>query len=262
MIPSIFVGHGAPTIIYDNNEYTNRLKNYFIENRKPKSILIISAHYENEEIILGASEEFSLIYDFYGFPRELYEETLQVKGDKSLAYKAQKLLMENPLTSALKINIDFNRGLDHGSWSILKLIDPEGTIPVVQMSINSNLPGKTQFDIGRSLAALKDEDVLIIGSGGMVHNLRVINFYSDINESISPWAADFHKYITEALNKYDIEKVVNYKEAPYGNMAVPTPDHYIPLIILMGTGYTNKNSEVSTSYFQFSNLSLDLIKFH
>lgn len=262
MIPSIFLGHGAPTLIHENNEYTKSIKDYFKNHKMPKSILIISAHYESHMQEIGVMDNFTTIYDFYGFPRELYEEKIKAKGDKLLALRVKGLLEGILKPNGVNLSINNNRGLDHGSWSLLKLMDPEGSIPVVQMSINRNLSMEEQFNIGEALEPLKDEDVLIIGSGGIVHNLYFTEMNSGINEDISPWAEEFHKSVINNLEKFNIEGVLNYKEAPYGNKGVPTPEHYIPLVILMGTASTTKRCDIVKSYFQFANLSLNLIEFH
>ncbi|MEW8956005.1 class III extradiol ring-cleavage dioxygenase [Clostridium sp.] len=262
MMPSIFLGHGAPTLIHENNDYTKSIRDYFKDHKKPKSILVISAHYESDVQEIGVMDNFTTIYDFYGFPRALYEEKVTAKGDKLLGLRVKNLLNHELSEKNIKVDINNNRGLDHGSWSVLKLLDPEGSIPVVQMSINRNLPMEEQFNIGKALEPLKHEDVLIIGSGGIIHNLYLTDMSYDINENISPWAKEFHDYVMNSLDNFNIDGILNYKEAPYGNKGVPTPEHYLPLVILMGTSYRTKKCEILKSYIQFSNLSLDFIEFH
>ncbi|MFD2880692.1 DODA-type extradiol aromatic ring-opening family dioxygenase [Paenibacillus rhizoplanae] len=129
---------------------------------------------------------------------------------------------------------DEQRGLDHGAWAVLKLLYPEADIPVVAMSVNRDLPNAQQYEIGKSLAALREQDVLIIGSGGTVHNLRRLNWNSD---EVNGWAEQFDRWIQEKVEAWDTEALFQYEElAPYAEMAVPTSEHFIPLFIAMGAG--------------------------
>ncbi|HWQ88854.1 MAG TPA: class III extradiol ring-cleavage dioxygenase, partial [Desulfitobacteriaceae bacterium] len=168
MMQSIFVGHGAPTIIWEENEFTDYVKSYSKLISKPKGIIVFSAHWESPVQLIGSLQNYDMIYDFYGFPKELYKVTYPAKGDVRLAQEIQDALGDKQIPS----NFDSHRGLDHGAWTILKLLYPEANIPVVTMSVNPELNPEEQFKIGAGLSILKEKDYLIICSGGIVHNLR------------------------------------------------------------------------------------------
>lgn len=256
MNQSIFVAHGAPTLVFENNQYTKYLKQYAKTINKPKAIVIFSAHWESGTQLIGAMKPYDMIYDFYGFPKELYEVNYLASSDTILAKKIQSILKQNNIDSKL----DFSRGIDHGSWSVLKLMFPNIDIPVITMSVNPNLSNKSQYEIGKALAPLKDEDILIIASGGIVHNLGMVDFYKE--NSIDSWALDFSNWIKKTIEKWDTDKLFKYESlAANASLAVPRNEHFIPLLIAMGAGDYSKDGKSLISTFQYSNLALDLFRF-
>ena len=256
LIPSLFIGHGAPTIIYDNNEYTDFLKSYSKTISKPKAIVIFSAHYESNIQLIGTSTPYEMIYDFYGFPKDLYSIKYQVSSNDSLAMRVKTLLKESNIESKL----DPNRGIDHGAWTVLKLMYPNCDIPVITMSVNTMLSNQGQYNIGKALECLRNEDVLIICSGGIVHNLSKVSFDS---EDVDPWANKFNEWIKDKISKWDLNQVLDYENnAPFAKLAVPRNEHFLELLIAMGTEQSNKKPALLKSMYQYGNLSLDFWQFN
>lgn len=256
MVPSLFLGHGAPNIIYDNNEYTNFLKGYGKALKKPKAVVIFSAHYEAPIQRIGAAEHYDMIYDFYGFPRELYTIKYNAASDLNLANKVSSLLAKNNISNKL----DYERGIDHGAWTMLKLIFPEIDIPVVTMSVNIDLSNEEQYNIGKSLEALRQDDVLIIGSGGIVHNLGLVDFGA--GNEVHTWASEFNKWIEKKVLSWDLPSMLNYEKlAPNTSLAVPRNEHFVPLLLAMGACDSTRSAKLLKRIYQYGNLSLDFWEF-
>jgi 4,5-DOPA dioxygenase extradiol len=256
MLPSLFIAHGAPTIVIEDNEYTKFLKNYSAGIKRPKAIIVFSAHWEASVQLIGGSPSYEMIYDFFGFPRELYSITYDSASDIPTAQAIQKLLSENNVPS----KIDESRGIDHGAWTILKLMYPDTDIPIITMSVNTKLMPEEQYEIGKSLSKLKEEDYLIICSGGIVHNFSKVRFNG--SENVDGWAADFNNWIMEKIYKWDMEELFNYEKlAPNAKLAVPRNEHFINLLIALGTGNNKKKANLLKSVYQFGNLSLDFWEF-
>ncbi|MCA0756304.1 dioxygenase [Paenibacillus sp. N4] len=255
MIPSYFFAHGAPSIVLENNEYTAFMKNFAAQTPKPKAIVLFSAHWEQEEQTISAVDSYGTIYDFSGFQPELYTITYPAKGERSISGQIQALFTKHGITSSM----DNERGLDHGAWAVLKLLYPDADIPVVALSVNRHLTNGQQYEIGKALAELREQDVLIIGSGGTVHNLRKLNWQG---EGVDEWALAFDNWLQSKLEAWDAEALFRYRElAPHAAEAVPTNEHFIPLLLAMGTGDRNRQAELLHRSYQFGNLSLSCWEF-
>lgn len=249
MMPSLFTAHGSPDIVLHDDSYTGFLKGLADKIDRPKAIVIFTAHWENRIQTIGGAEDYNLIYDFGGFSKELYEVKYNVKGNPELAVKIKEIFKGNGIES----RVDEKRGLDHGAWSVLKLMYPDGKIPVVHMSVNPFLSNKEQYDIGKALQKLKNEGVLIIGSGGTVHNLLALNFYSKKDEK---WAVEFDDFIKDRLENWDTDLLFKYESlAPNAKKAVPRNEHFVPLLIAMGAGDSLKSSSLLYRDYQFGSLS-------
>ncbi|WP_339251077.1 class III extradiol ring-cleavage dioxygenase [Paenibacillus sp. FSL P2-0136] len=256
MMPSYFFAHGAPSIVLEDNTYTKLLKEFKDHMPKPKAIVLFSAHWEEPVQSVGAAATYDTIYDFGGFQDELYQMTYPAKSDRALADQIQNLFTAHGIESVR----NETRGLDHGAWAVLKLLYPEADIPVVAMSVNRDLPNAQQYEIGKALAALREQDVLIIASGGTVHNLRRLNWNSD---EVNGWAEQFDRWIQEKVEAWDTEALFQYDElAPYAEMAVPTSEHFIPLFIAMGAGDPGRNAQLLHRSYQYGNLSLSCWQFN
>ncbi|MBO9598002.1 MAG: dioxygenase [Cohnella sp.] len=256
MMPSYFFAHGAPSLVLEDNEYTRMLKHFHSNTPRPKAIVLFSAHWENPVQNIGAAETYETIYDFGGFQDELYRMKYPAKSDRELSEQVQSLFADHGIPSVR----NENRGLDHGAWAVLKLLYPDADIPVVSLSVNTHLSNKEQYQIGKALAALRERDVLIIGSGGTVHNLRRLNWRS---AGIDAWAEQFDNWIQDKLESWDTETLFQYRElAPFAQEAVPTSEHFIPLLLAMGAGDANRQAKLLHRSYQYGNLSLSCWQFN
>ncbi|HKW26089.1 MAG TPA: 4,5-DOPA dioxygenase extradiol [Terriglobales bacterium] len=229
-MPALFVGHGNPMNALLVNPYTQRWAALGSTLPRPKAILSISAHWFVEGAAVTVSTAPKTIHDFGGFPRELYQVNYPAPGDPDLAARVQKLLAPLPVSS------DERWGLDHGTWSVLCHIYPHSDIPVVQLSIDETQPPSFHYQIGKRLAQLREEGVLILGSGNLVHNLHAYAWGRHAQEPYD-WATFFEKRVRELLLAGDHKPLIEY-EARLGReaeLAVPTPDHYLPLLYIAGT---------------------------
>lgn len=242
MISSIFVCHGGPTLIVEKNEYTDFLKDLG-KKFTPKAVVIFTAHWESEIATISSKDgTYDMIYDFSGFPKELYSIRYPAKGSVEIASKLQDMLSNKGIESKL----DQNRGLDHGAWDVLYLMYPKADIPVVQVSVNPILAMEKQYEIGRAIKELGKEDILVIGSGSTVHNLATVDWNS---EKAEEWAVEFDSWFIEKIENNDKEALFNYRQlAPYAKRAVPREEHIVPLFIAMGSGNIEKPKLLHQSY--------------
>lgn len=244
---TLYISHGSPMLSVDDSLPARHfLKSWKekIYSMKPNSILVISGHWETDEPSITASDRCDTIHDFYGFPDRLYKLKYPAPGAPDLAKRAQELL----LNSGFKhVNLDKKRGLDHGAWVPLMLMYPEADIPVCQLSVQLHKDAKYHYNIGQALAPLKEDGVLIMGSGSATHNLRDLDFDA---EGVTPWAAEFDKWLEESLTNGRYEDVNNYeKKAPHAKRAHPWPDHFYPLHVAMGAaGETSKAELIHRSW--------------
>jgi len=229
-MPSIFFGHGNPMIALQQNIYSTRWEAIAASLPRPKAILCISAHWYIQRAAVTISTAPRTIHDFGGFPPALYEVQYPAPGDAALAARVQRILAPLPVAS------DESWGLDHGTWSVLCHAYPQADIPVVQLSIDATQPSEFHFDIGRRLAPLREEGILIMGSGNLVHNLRS---YAWGEEDAVPydWALSFEHRVKDLLLASETAPLLDYqhKLGREALLAVPTPEHYLPLLYVIGT---------------------------
>jgi 4,5-DOPA dioxygenase extradiol len=212
------------------NPYTKKWAALGNTIQRPKTILSISAHWYIQDAAVTISTAPRTIHDFGGFPRELYQVQYPAPGDPELAARVQKLL------APLPVRFDQRWGLDHGTWSVLCHIYPTADIPVVQLSIDETRAPSFHHDIGQRLAPLREEGVLIFGSGNVVHNLHAYAWGRHVQEPYD-WALSFEKRVRELLLAGEHKPLVNYENqlGREAELAVPTPDHYLPLLYIAGT---------------------------
>lgn len=218
------------------------LKKFGEAHRDARAIVIVSAHWQTPELRATSWEHAPLVYDFGGFPDELYKITYPAPGDPALAARIPGAVAET------------KRGLDHGAWVPLRLAWPEARIPVVQVSLPA-AGTQAAFDLGRALGPLREEGVMVIGSGGIVHNLGLVHF-SEKNSGVDPWAAEFDRWVAKRVAEGDVEGLLAYREsAPEAELAVPTPEHFNPLFVTLGAG---EGERVEWIYegFHYGNLSM------
>ncbi|WP_163860134.1 DODA-type extradiol aromatic ring-opening family dioxygenase [Paenibacillus elgii] len=230
MIPALFLAHGSPMLAIEQTPYTDFLAKLG-EQYKPRAIVIFTAHWESETLTISSTDDvYDTIYDFGGFPDELYQVKYPARGSKAIAAMLEQKLTAN----GIDVRTDSVRGLDHGSWTLLHRMYPKADIPVVQVSVNPYLDPERQYRIGEAIRGLGREGILVIGSGVTVHNLRMLNWGQKTPE---PWAVSFDDWLLEKLQSGDLNALFQYAEqAPYARQAVPRAEHFVPLFIAMGSG--------------------------
>lgn len=248
MIKPLFLAHGSPMMAIEQSVYTKFL-NSLGTSINPKAIVVFTAHWVTETLTISASDSiYDTMYDFYGFPEELYKIKYPAKGSSSIAAKIQNKLID----SGIEVKTDLTRGLDHGAWTLLQHLYPKANIPVVQVSINYNLSVEQQIKIGNALKELGEEDILVLGSGNTVHNLRLVDFESN---NIDSWAKEFDDWLIDKIDDKDLKALNEYKKyAPHANLAVPTADHFVPLFIALGSS-SQLSPKVIFRNYQLGNLS-------
>lgn len=227
-LPAIFLGHGNPMNALQSNDYTRAWAAIGNNIPRPKAILSISAHWYIARTAVTAMQIPRTIHDFGGFPQELYEVEYPAPGDPDLAERTRELLFPNVA------DLDYQWGLDHGTWSVLCHVYPNADIPIVQLSIDRTKPPMFHYEIGRRLAPLRDEGILIIGSGNIVHNLHAYAWGQKLDKPYD-WATRFEKRVRELLLAEDYDPLISYEDLGKDAMlSVPTPDHYLPLLYVIG----------------------------
>lgn len=234
MLPTIFFGHGSPMNAIASNAYTEAWRRIGDECPRPKAVLAVSAHWFVPEIAVTSTSAPRTIHDFRGFPPELYQVQYPAPGDPALAHRIRDLLIP------LEVDLDETWGLDHGTWSVLRHVYPEADVPVVQLSIDATRPAAFHFELGKMLAFLRNEGVLIIGSGNLVHNLRA---YSWAGQPHAPydWAVRFERTAKDMILAGDDHPLVDYENlGPDAALSIPTPEHYLPLLYVLGARQTGE----------------------
>ena len=227
-MPALYLGHGAPPLLEDA-EWLGELKGWADSLPRPRQILIVSAHWQTAPLALSATRRVPLVYDFYGFPAHYYEMTYDAPGAPELAATVKGLMPSNEPVLERP-----SRGLDHGAWVPLKAMYPEADIPVLQMSM-PDLDPEHLFEVGRRLAPLRDEGVLIVGSGFMTHGLPYVHEYFMGKPGAPQWSIDFDQWATEALDRGDIDTLFAFRDkAPGMPYAHPTVEHFAPLFVTLG----------------------------
>ena len=224
-MPAIFFGHGNPMHAIQSNAYTEAWSRVGRELPRPKAIVCVSAHWYLPGTHVTAMERPRTIHDFGGFPRALFEVDYPAPGSPQLAERVSALAGAEP---------DLRWGLDHGTWSVLVHAFPDAGVPIVQLSIDETQPAQFHYDLGRKLAPLRDEGVLVIGSGNVVHNLHTYAWGSHEPEPFD-WAVRFEKSAREWMRSGDHEPLIRYETLGRdAQLAAPTPDHYLPLLYILG----------------------------
>lgn len=225
MMPVIFIGHGSPMNAIEDNIFTQNWQKIAKNIARPKAILAISAHWFIKGTHILAAAHPKMTYDMYGFPQALYDIVYDAPGALDTAARVKHLLGG--------VKTDNTWGYDHGTWSVLHKMYPQRDIPATQLSINALAPAKAHFAMGQALKPLRQEGVLILASGNIVHNLRMLDW--DNPASGYGWADDFDSKIKSYILSNDFEKVVNYRElGQNAALAAPTPDHFYPLLYALG----------------------------
>ncbi|MGE5240356.1 MAG: 4,5-DOPA dioxygenase extradiol [Bacteroidota bacterium] len=224
-MPAIFLGHGTPMNAIEDNAFRRAWVGLASHLPRPRAILCISAHWETRGVALTAAARPETIHDFYGFPPELFAVQYPAPGDPELAQTAANLL------APWGARLDARRGLDHGSWSVLRPMYPRADVPVVQLGLDTNEPASFHYELAQRLAPLRDQGVLILGSGNIVHNLQLLDYRRGDGFD---WAARFDREVKSRIEARDHDALIRYDElGDDARQAVPTPEHYLPLLYVL-----------------------------
>jgi 4,5-DOPA dioxygenase extradiol len=229
-LPTVFVSHGAPTLALDDGPAHRFLGRFGTRIGEPRAVLVLSAHFEAPTATITAGSAPATIYDFSGFPQALYDITYPAPGDPAVAQRVSQLLT----TAGIPSRMDKDRGFDHGAWVPLLLMYPNADVPVVQLSIDSRKGTAYHFRLGETLRPLRDEGVLIIGSGGATHNLAHA-FAASERAPLAGWATRFREWLADAVEQDRRDDIANYRAvAPYASRNHPTEEHLMPLMCAVG----------------------------
>ena len=240
-MPSVFLSHGAP-MLADDATWTDELAEWADNLPEPTSVLVVSAHWEAAPLMIGATETVPLLYDFYGFAERYYQVTYEAPGAPDLAESVGKLLAGPGKT----LHQDPNRGLDHGAYVPLIEMYPDASVPVLQISMPTLDPAEL-FDLGRRLAPLRDEGVLILGSGFSTHNLQEMNFGAPAQSPPPSWSSEFDDWLDQTLAASDLDALMDFQtKAPAAGIAHPRTEHFAPLFVALGAAAEN-SLEVETA---------------
>jgi 4,5-DOPA dioxygenase extradiol len=248
--PVIFIGHGSPMNAIEKNDFTKSLEGLRRLYPNPKAILCISAHWMTEGSWVTAMSKPKTIHDFYGFPQALFDVQYPAPGSPEIA----DLISQSTLDP--KIHKDEEMwGLDHGTWSVLRHIFPDADVPVLQLSLHMEKPAEYHLKLGQQLNQLREKGILIIGSGNIVHNLRVIKW--EPNPEPYDWAIEFDKWSKEKIIARDFNALINdYRKFHAGELSVPTNEHYFPLLYTLGA--LDENDHLTFEYEGIQNGSISM----
>ena len=249
-MPVLFIGHGSPMNAIEENEFSAEWKKIAGKFPKPRGIICISAHWVTEGTGATAMASPRTIHDFYGFPPELYDAEYRAPGSPSLALRVKSLV------KSADVGMDSEWGLDHGAWSVLKNMYPQADVPVVQLSLNANLGMEGHVRIGRELAPLRKEGVLVLGSGNVVHNLMEMR----LDGEPFGYAVEFDAFVKGRLEARDELALAGYMENRNAPRALPTNEHYLPLLYALGASEGEKPRFFCEKIFQ-SSLSMRCVAY-
>ena len=224
-MPAIFLAHGSPLLL-DDRGWVSELAGWAKALPRPRAVLMLSAHWVDRPITLGATRSVPLVYDFYGFPARYYQTTYPAPPAPELATRLRGLLHGQPVAE------DPERGLDHGAYVPMVCMYPDADVPVLQVSLPTLEPAEL-FQLGRALAPLRREGILIVGSGFLTHNLRTMDFNPNATPPV--WATEFDAWTADVLARRDVDALLAYREsAPGVRQALPTHEHFVPVVVALG----------------------------
>ncbi len=254
-MPTLFLGHGSPMNAIEDNDFTQSLQKLGKSLPKPKAILMVSAHWETNGIWVTGMEKPKTIHDFYGFPKELFDVQYPALGAPQIAINVSKTIKEP------SIGIENNKwGLDHGTWSVLKHIFPNADVPVFQLSLDRNQPINFHFELGKQLSFLREQGVMIMGSGNIVHNLREITWGEDARPH--DWAIEFDEWTKNKLIERDFASLISDPlKSREGKLSIPTLEHYLPLLYVLGTSSEKDTLVFDYEGIQLSSMSMRCLRF-
>ena len=250
--PVLFIGHGSPMNIIAENKFTNDMVKLRQRLNVPDAILVVSAHWLTRGTRVTSGLNPEQIYDFYGFPKALYDVVYTAPGSPEIAQKICETVGSGIVFP------DNQRGIDHAAWSVLKHIWPEQKIPVLELSLDIAKEPEYHFETGQKMVQLREMNILVMGSGNIVHNLREVDFNE--NAEAYPWALDFDSYVKRSLETKDFGSLINYKsQGSNAIRAVPTTEQYLPMLYILGMITENEN--ISFVHESIQNASVSMRSF-
>lgn len=226
LMPALFLGHGSPMNAIEENRFVASFRELGSSLPKPQLILCISAHWETKGTWVTAMSTPETIHDFGGFPRQLYEVQYPAPGSPEWANKTKELITKT------EVGLDYNWGLDHGAWSVIKHLYPQANVPVIQMSIDYTQPAQYHYELAKEISELRRKGVLIVGSGNMVHNLRLVDFRQLDGDPFGyDWAIEANDKMKSYILNDDHQRLIQFRKQGLAfELAIPTPEHYLPLL--------------------------------
>jgi 4,5-DOPA dioxygenase extradiol len=250
---TFFIGHGSPMNGIEDNEFSRSWADLGKSLEEPAAVLCISAHWLTDGTWVTAMEQPRTIHDFYGFPQALFDVQYPAPGNPELAKETAAQIKKTT------VGLDHEWGLDHGTWSVVRKMFPSATIPVLQLSIDYSKPAKYHYELATELSALRSKGVLIIGSGNMVHNLRMINW--ETPDSGFDWAEEMNTTFKSLIDKGEFQKLIDHDAlGPAAKLAIPTPDHYYPLMYSLGLKQKGESVAFFNDKLSMGSISMTSVK--
>ena len=255
-MPVLFLGHGSPMNAIEENQFVTGFRNIAKTLPKPNAILCVSAHWFTKGTKVTAMKMPQTIHDFGGFPQELFNVQYPAKGSPELAQITHELVLPTP------VELDHEWGLDHGAWTVIKHLYPNADIPVIQLSIDYTKPAQYHFELAQKLQALRNKGILIIGSGNIVHNLRLVDFANFDRDNYGyDWAIEARETVNNYLIDGNYKPLIEYdKQSKALQMAIPSPDHYLPLIYTLGLQQKGESISLFNDKLVAGSLSMTSLK--
>jgi 4,5-DOPA dioxygenase extradiol len=251
-LPAVFLAHGSPMSALGGDSHAAALRAFGDRHGAARAILVVSAHWQvSQPVRVTAWDQAALLYDFGGFPEELYRVTYPAPGSPSAAARVVNMLQ----SAGQQARFERERGLDHGAWTPLKLAWPDAVTPVIEVSMPF-VPPQELFQLGRALRPLRDDGFLLAASGGIVHNLSRVRLENK-DAPVDPWAAEFDSWVAQAVAARKLESLLAYRHtAPHARLAAPTTEHFDPLFVALGAAYPDEPVETIFEGFHYGNLSM------
>jgi len=257
MLPAIFVSHGAPNMVLHDSPTRRFLSDLGHRFPTPRAAVVISAHWETDEPLVGAASQPETIHDFYGFEPEMYRMRYPAPGAPQLARE----IVQRLASAGVSCDVDEARGIDHGVWTPLMLMYPQADVPVTQISVQTQQGAAHHFRLGEALRALREEDVLVLGSGGATHNLRELSWH-DPDAAASEWALGFAQWLRKNIERGDVGALLAWRDqAPQAARNHPTEEHFLPLFAALGAGSPGAPGRVLHAGFSMGSLAMDAYAF-
>jgi 4,5-DOPA dioxygenase extradiol len=252
--PLLFIGHGSPMNGIEDNSFSASWEQLGRDIPKPSAVLVISAHWFTQGTLITAMEKPKTIHDFYGFPKALFDVQYPAPGSPALAGEAASLIHKT------QVGLDHEWGLDHGTWSVVRRMYPDADIPVLQLSMDYTKGPQFHYELARELEALRRKGVLIIGSGNMVHNLRILDWHKP--DAGYDWAVEINEKFKQLITDRDHQSLIRYEGlGQAGKLSIPTPDHYLPLLYVLGLQNDRDKVSFFNDYLTMGSISMTSVKF-